>query len=270
MKSGLLSRVSIGTFLAFAVFLTVVYGPSLLLVLLVACWSILATLEFVRLLRTADIELNPWFLGLLNLSVVAAAWRGWLPHFLLAPIAAVLIAAVALNETKPRIPVYGVFTIIYLGFLPAHLVMLKAACVRAAASNWLVFFPLLLTWMNDTAAWAVGSLLGRRKLAPLLSPNKTWEGFFAGLLVSAIVSGLFLSRFSEVFAGKHWTLLALYGIGLGTVAHTGDLFESIFKRAAGLKDTSSALGQHGGFLDRVDSLLFVIPAWHYLLQLYLA
>lgn len=268
MKSGLLSRILIGIFLGAAVFLVVTYGPSPLLTFVVAAWSVLATLEFVGLLRTAGVEANPWFLGALNLTVTAAAWRGWLPHYLLAPIAAVLIAAVALRETRPRIPVYGVFTIIYLGFLPAHLVMLKDTCTRAALSGWLVVFPLLLTWLNDTAGWGIGKLLGRHMLAPALSPKKTWEGFLAGLVVSAAFAALFLTRFPEPFAGKHWAILAVYGIGLGTVAQIGDLFESIFKRAVGLKDSSNVLGEHGGFLDRVDSLLFVIPAWYYLLVTY--
>lgn len=274
--TALLGRVVIGTLLAGAVFFIVTFGPLPVLALVVAVWSVVATLEFARLLRIAGIEINPWLIAASNISVVAAAWLGWLPEFLLAPLAVVLIAAVALREPRPRIPVYGVFTIVYLGFLPAHLVMLKAMQVSRPHdyvspplfSPWLVVFPLLLTWVNDTAAWGLGRLFGRRKLAPVVSPNKTWEGFVAGLVFSSALAALFLSRF-PAFSGRPWALLAAFGIGLGALAQVGDLFESIFKRAVGLKDSSGVLGEHGGFLDRMDSLLFVIPAWYYLLRLYL-
>ena len=108
-----------------------------------------------------------------------------------------------------------------------------------------------------------GKLIGRHKLAPTLSPNKTVEGYVAGLVFSAILSAAYL-HFLLPFAARPIWWLAVVGIGLGTVAQAGDLFESMFKRAVGVKDTSAALADHGGFLDRVDSLLFTIPAFYYL------
>ncbi|MEO0081601.1 MAG: phosphatidate cytidylyltransferase [candidate division WOR-3 bacterium] len=266
--TGLWGRILLGTLLAAAVFFIVMLGPLEVVTLVTAAWSVLATFEFVRLLRTAGVEVDPWLLGILNLSVAVAAWLGWLPHFLLAPIAVVLITAVTLRTPRPRIPVYGVFTIVYLGFLPAHLILLRRVCPIHTEHVWLAMFPLLLTWLNDTAGWGIGKLWGRRQLSPNLSPKKTWEGFIAGLVASAVFAAIFLMRF-QVFASRHWLLLALFGIGLGALAQAGDLFESIFKRAIGVKDSSAILGEHGGFLDRVDSLLFTIPAWYYLLRYYL-
>lgn len=265
---GTLNRVLIGGALALAVFLLVMRAPGWSLAALVAAWSVLATIEFIRLLRRAGIELNPWLLGLLNASTVVAAWLGWLPGYVAAPFAVVLVLSVLLADPRPRTPVYSVFILVYTGFLPAHLVLVRETVGAQGLSPWLVMFPLLATWLNDTAAWGAGRLFGRTKLMPALSPKKTWEGFLAGLVVSAAFAALFLSRFAP-FADRPWRFLAVVGIGLGTLSQVGDLFESIFKRAVAVKDSSTALGEHGGFLDRVDSLLFTIPAWYWLLRVYL-
>jgi phosphatidate cytidylyltransferase len=257
-----LSRILIGAGLGGAIF-AALFADRWVITVITAGWVVLATLEFIQLLAKAEIRLNRWLLSILSVTVVAAAYFNLLPAFLVAPIAAALLAAVATQETKPRVPVYGVFTLIYLAFLPAHLVLLKNLSVSRGWSPWLVFFPLALTWLNDTAGLVFGKLLGRHRLAPTLSPNKTSEGYVAGLIFSAILAAAYL-RLVRPFATKPLWWLAVVGIGLGTVAQAGDLFESMFKRAVGVKDTSSALAAHGGFLDRVDSLLFTIPAFYYL------
>lgn len=268
MKPELISRTVIGTVLGLGVFLLIRYAPLEALTALAAAWAVLATLEFLGLLRHADIKLNPWLLGGLNALTILAARLGWMPGFIILPVAAVFIAAVLGRTILPRVPVYGAFTVLYLGLLPAHLVLLGAAADQAGLSRWLVFFPLLLTWVNDTAALAVGRLIGRRKLMPAVSPGKTWEGFIAGLIASALMCVLWLGRL-EPFVGLNRGWLALVGVGFGTIAQLGDLFESIFKRAVTVKHSSTVLAAHGGFLDRVDSLLFTIPAFYWLLRLYL-
>ncbi|MFO7675935.1 MAG: phosphatidate cytidylyltransferase [bacterium] len=264
----MLSRIIIGTALGLAVFLLVCCAPSTVLTLFVAAWAVLATLEFLGLLKRADIRLNPWLIGALNASTVIAAWLGWLPGYVVAPVAVVFVTAVLIRSPLPRVPVYGSFAVIYLGLLPAHLILLRQASDAAGCSRWLVLFPLVLTWTNDTAAYAVGKLFGRRKLMPELSPRKTQEGLLAGLAASAILTALWLGRL-EPFTGRGWGWLALLGVGLGAISQVGDLFESIFKRAVSVKDSSTALRGHGGFLDRIDSLLFTIPAFYWLLRLYL-
>jgi phosphatidate cytidylyltransferase len=261
MKSWL-RRVLVGTGLGVIIF-AALFANRWVITVITAGWVVLATLEFIRLLGKAEIRLSRWLLPVLSVTIVAAAYLRWLPGFLLAPIAAILLTAVATQETKPRVPVYGVFSLIYLGFFPAHLVLLKNLAVNRGWSPWLVFFPLALTWLNDTAGLVFGKLIGRRKLAPTLSPNKTVEGYVAGLVFSAILSAAYLHSVLPFSTRPIWWL-AVVGVGLGTIAQAGDLFESMFKRAVGVKDTSSALADHGGFLDRVDSLLFTIPAFYYL------
>ena len=262
MRNAWLRRIVYGAGLGLAIF-AALFANRWVITVITAGWVVLATLEFIQLLGKADIKLNRWLLPPLSVLIVAAAYFRLLPGFLLAPIAVVLLAAVATQETKPRVPVYGAFSLIYLGFLPAHLILLKNLSVSRDWSPWLVFFPLALTWLNDTAGLVFGKLLGKRKLAPTLSPNKTIEGYVAGLVFSGILSAVYL-HFLEPFASRPIWWLAVVGVGLGTMAQSGDLFESMFKRAVGVKDTSSALADHGGFLDRVDSLLFTIPAFYYL------
>jgi phosphatidate cytidylyltransferase len=125
----------------------------------------------------------------------------------------------------------------------------------------LTLFPLVITWIGDTAAMAVGVKVGGPKLAPVLSPNKTRSGAVGGLLgavVTAVVVGLLvLNR-----VGWNFGVLQLVTVGgvVGVVGQVGDIAESLFKREAGVKDSSNLIPGHGGVLDRLDSLYFVVPA----------
>ena len=125
----------------------------------------------------------------------------------------------------------------------------------------LTLFPLVITWIGDTAAMAVGVQVGGPKLAPVLSPNKTRSGAvggFLGAVITAVVLGLLvLNRVGWNFAV--WQLVVVGGV-VGIVSQVGDIAESLFKREAGVKDSSSLIPGHGGVLDRLDSLYFVVPA----------
>lgn len=263
MTNRLVSRFVVGTGLVLGVLATVLAKSPLPLTLLVTIWSVLATLEFVKLLSLAEIHLAPWLISGLNGMTVLAGQLGLLPGFIAAPVAAVLIVAVVAGRPRPRVPVYGTFAVIYLGFLPAHLLMLRNLVIKERLTFWLVMFPLILTWVSDTAAYAVGRLVGRHRLAPELSPRKTIEGLLAGLVAGAAISMVWLRTLKPFDTRPIWWL-AVAGMGMSAIGQAGDLFESIFKRAVGTKDSSTLLGEHGGFLDRCDSLLFSIPAFYYL------
>lgn len=262
MKTDFVGRLAVGLGLGVAV-TAALCAPPIVIALVSAAWAALATLEFVALLRRAELPLNRWLLLVVNVLVVAAAWFNLLPGALIGAVGAVWLFFVVARDTKPRTPVYGAFVVLYLGFLPAHLVMLRSLAAAQGWSTWLVFFPLGITWLADTAAWAAGRLIGRHQLAPVISPRKTVEGYVAGLVVSAAAAPLYLGQVAP-FADHPWWWLAAVGVALGTLGQAGDLFESVFKRAVGVKDSSDFLGAHGGFLDRVDSLLFVLPAFYYL------
>lgn len=112
----------------------------------------------------------------------------------------------------------------------------------------------VLIWVNDTGAFCVGCTMGRHKLCERLSPKKTIEGFVGGLLFSVIAAALY-----AYFAGHHMISFVIFGIMVGIMATIGDLFESMLKRRAGVKDAGHLIPGHGGLLDRIDSLLFVAP-----------
>lgn len=123
-------------------------------------------------------------------------------------------------------------------------------------------------WMNDTGAYCTGSLLGRHKLFPRVSPGKSWEGSIGGavivVLVSLLISWVDMSHLLAVFGAKETGLSLLEWVGLGLVVVVfgtlGDLVESLFKRTLGIKDSGNILPGHGGILDRFDSSLMAIPA----------
>ena len=116
---------------------------------------------------------------------------------------------------------------------------------------------------SDTGAYAVGSLLGRHKMAPHISPSKTWEGF-AGSIVTSAVIGVAAALWC---LGASWELGLILGLCIAPAATLGDLVESLIKRDAGLKDMSNFLPGHGGFMDRLDSMLVAMPMGWLVLRL---
>ena len=150
----------------------------------------------------------------------------------------------------------------YTGALPAFVLAIRHGHlpVRSWAGAWLVFFPLVVTWACDTAAMFGGRTFGGPKLAPTVSPGKTRSGTVAGVVGALLVAPLFALL---VFPRVGITLgllpaLMIAGV-LSVVGQVGDLAESLFKREAGVKDSSHLIPGHGGVLDRLDSLYFVVP-----------
>lgn len=125
----------------------------------------------------------------------------------------------------------------------------------------LLAFPIAVTWMSDTAAFVFGSLLGRHKLAPTISPKKSVEGAVASLLTSILVGALMGGAFLAFHPHRLTSTLLAAGIGglLAITVQFGDLIESHFKREAGVKDSGKLFPGHGGALDRFDALVFTLP-----------
>jgi phosphatidate cytidylyltransferase len=150
----------------------------------------------------------------------------------------------------------------YAGALPAFVLLIRHGQhpLRSWAGAWLVFFPLVVTWVCDTAAMFGGRTFGGPKLAPTISPGKTRSGTLAGLVGGVLVAPVFAAWvFPSVGVdASGWQLAAIAGV-LAVVGQVGDLAESLFKREAGVKDSSALIPGHGGVLDRLDSLYFVVP-----------
>jgi phosphatidate cytidylyltransferase len=166
--------------------------------------------------------------------------------------------------TERPLSVAGVtlLAVAYSGALPAFLLAIRHTqhSVRSWAGAWLVFFPLVVTWVCDTAAMFGGRALDGPKLAPVVSPGKTRSGSAVGVLGGLLVAPLFGAFvFPRVgITVSLWQLLVIAAV-LSLVGQVGDLAESLFKREAGVKDSSALIPGHGGVLDRFDSLYFVIP-----------
>ncbi|MGD0251456.1 MAG: phosphatidate cytidylyltransferase [Verrucomicrobiota bacterium] len=129
-----------------------------------------------------------------------------------------------------------------------------------------VLYFILVTKFSDTGAYAVGSLIGRNKMIPRISPAKTWEGFGGAILVSTAASVAFVHFFGAKMAGMNFLHAVILGIVLSIAAVIGDLIESLFKREAGVKDSGRLIPGIGGILDLLDSLLFNAPIMYLYLR----
>lgn len=122
----------------------------------------------------------------------------------------------------------------------------------------------IMIWLNDTGAYVVGSLLGRKlipyKMFPRISPKKSWAGFVGGLLFTVASSFVFINIFGEYYQGIDIIEMIGFAVVVVVFATWGDLIESLMKRTIGVKDSGNLIPGHGGILDRIDSLLFVLPA----------
>ncbi len=155
-----------------------------------------------------------------------------------------------------------VFAVAYAAALPAFLMDIRHGGreVRSWAGAWLVFYPLVVTWVGDTAAMFAGRAIGGPKLAPSVSPGKTRVGSVAGVLGALLVAPVFAAFvFPRVGLVVPLAVLLVIAGVLSVVGQLGDLAESLFKRQAGVKDSSHLIPGHGGVLDRLDALYFVIP-----------
>jgi phosphatidate cytidylyltransferase len=129
----------------------------------------------------------------------------------------------------------------------------------------LLFFALVITWVGDSAAYFVGRAIGKHKFAPILSPNKSWEGSAASILGALLVALVFATYVNIPL--PHFLAMAVVG---NVAGQAGDLLESAYKRSAGVKDSGSLLPGHGGVLDRIDALILAIPVvWYYWIWVYL-
>lgn len=159
-----------------------------------------------------------------------------------------LFSRTPLEETIPALGILG-FGIPYFALPIASVFRLREI------DPWVVFLLLAIVWLGDTAAYYVGSRIGRHQLAPVISPKKSWEGAAAGFAVALAAAAIWsLLRLRRL----DWGILAASAV-TAVMAQVGDLVESMIKRGSGVKDSGTILPGHGGVLDRLDALLFAAP-----------
>jgi phosphatidate cytidylyltransferase len=254
------------------------YAGGLVLALVLSLLAGLGAWELFRLARQGSapaIETIGIPLAALVPLGAHAVRIGWLD----APLAAAgavfvaLTGAVLWARTPTSKPLGSLavtaFGVLYAGATLAYAYALRhhRFVVEPAAGAALVFFPIALTWVSDTAAYIAGRALGKRKLMPTVSPGKTVAGAIGGVIASMAGAWIYndmLLRPLAQLALAPWTALA-FGAVISGVGQVGDLVESLFKREAGVKDSSTIFSAHGGVLDRLDSLYFAIPVAYLIL-----
>ncbi len=242
-------RVLSALVLAPTVLLCIWYG-GIPFIILISAATLGLSLEWSRLAGWADTA--PRTLILITTTVAAVVVAGF-DHGSLA-LAILAIGLVALAIVLPlQLWLPGLLGLPYIGFGAAALAWLRADGDVGRAE---VYFLVLLVWASDIGAYMVGRVIGGPRLAPAISPNKTWSGAIGGLVIAVVVA--LATCFMIQAPGS---LIASVGMAaaLCMVAQAGDLFESAIKRHAGAKDSGHLIPGHGGLLDRLDALLAAAP-----------
>jgi phosphatidate cytidylyltransferase len=235
--------------------------------------SVMALFEYIRMLDRNDIDVRRVSLAVFGAALIVASlpmipqtpWPGgsWREAVLTVALGYLLVIEVIRPGERPleRI-VYSMFGLLYVPWLLGYFLLLRYS---PDAGDGLLYFalPLLATFAADIGGYFGGHFFGRRKLAPEVSPGKTVEGAVGGLAFS-FVTVLVMTQLTQI-----WSPLdaLLYSILVASASQLGDLAESLLKRALKTKDSGSSLPGHGGFLDRLDSLLFAVPATYLFLNI---
>lgn len=228
---------------------------------------LLCLLEFYKLYDGS--KRSPYkILGLLMAVPISASFVFEAVSLEIALLAVLFLAAVCpllfLKKKETLFPFASAMALtllgpVYIDFTVNHIYLL-----REERGTGFIYFLILIVVLGDTGAYFVGKFWGKRRLAPKTSPRKTWEGGAAGLACAALAA--VLARFLFIPDMILWKA-ALIAVLVHAVAQTSDLLESLFKRSAGKKDSSSVLGGHGGFLDRIDSFILAAPFFYYILKI---
>jgi phosphatidate cytidylyltransferase len=245
----------------------------------IAIVGLLAAMEFYRLSKGAKAQPLTVFgiIWTILLIVVRDTWiRTHLAPYieieLLVPNMLTAGMAISLLLLLARKQKQGAFTdwswtlaeILYVGWLLGYLVALRGV---NDGRSWL-FLAILATFGSDSAAYFIGRLFGKQKLAPTISPKKTWEGAVGGLAGAVAVSLLFLLPTPlKLTAYLNWWQIIIVGLLISIFGQLGDLVESLLKRNTGVKDSGNIFPGHGGMLDRMDSIVFAVVVVYYLVIL---
>ena len=285
-----MKRVLTAAALVPVVLLIVFRAPWPFFVLAISAVVILTLREYLNVTEAYGIKPFRWMTYVVAMLVVLAfaiynfPWlvplflRGVLSWFSLWYLLPVIfgVPVVLRKEMRMAVPAaaMSVFGVIYIAAPLGLLIRLR----HLPQAEYLIVFILFSVWGGDIAAYYVGKNIGRHKLAPVVSPNKSWEGAIASVVASVGIA-LLVFHFREginalfthepdapTLAPDHMGLVEviLLGVITNVAAQFGDLFESALKRGAGVKDSGTLLPGHGGLLDRIDALLFAVPVvWYY-------
>jgi phosphatidate cytidylyltransferase len=253
--------------------------PFLVLLLLVILFG---SIELVKLFEAKGIHIQRESAVVFNLALGIAAYFGYFYFIVVFTFSVIITFFLTLRreDLSQAIIIIGttLFSIIYLGWFLSHAILLRNLDHNSSIKNYVetfqglkdagffyIFLVVSSTFLNDTGAYFVGRWKGKRRLIPNISPGKTVEGTIGGVISSTITGGVTNLIFK---APIEYPWAFLFGFIIGIVAVFGDLFESLIKRSADVKDSGGILPGHGGILDRFDSLIFTFPIFYYIVLFY--
>ena len=256
------TRMLIGFALGFVVMGCLMIGklPMLAMILTI---MIFASREYVKILEHKGFFPS---IKIMILSELALAWVAYVQRFDLAALVLTLCSMasfmwVLFCGRQPYIANVAttLLGIVYCGWFPLHIIFLRnLSCERFDSGLGFVVLMFTAILSTDIGAYYIGRHFGKRKLAQVISPNKTIEGSLGGIIF-AIAGALIIGYFINL----DWYISVIAGLLCTVFAQLGDLSESLIKRDAGVKDSGDSLPGHGGFLDRTDSFIFTIPIMYY-------
>lgn len=249
--------------IALIIFLPLLYLGGLPFDILVTLMGIVAMSEFLIMKKKLLVSFEAIVSFLLMLSILLPVfWSGFWTQDTLGGsfylLALVMLVYTVISKNRFSFDDAGV---LLLGGLYAGLGF-RFMMLARAESLWMMLYALLIVWVTDSGAYLIGRKIGKNKLAPHISPNKTWEGSIGGSLSAVVIVGAYLYFVQAAFPYSFSTML-LWTLVFSVGGQLGDLIESAFKRHYGVKDSGKILPGHGGILDRFDSLLFVLPLMHF-------
>ncbi|MGD9106931.1 MAG: phosphatidate cytidylyltransferase [Desulfobacterales bacterium] len=244
-------------------------GGTLIFSVVIGAVCLIALWEFFRILFGKTERSNSLCFKLLAFIIgPAIIWAAYMnsSKIILVLIALNLIVSALISLPKfksdasiSEIVLKQVLGVVYIPVFLSYLVLIRNV---DDGVSW-IFFLLIVVFLGDTGAFYTGSYLGRHKLCPAVSPNKTIEGSVGGLAANVCSGALFKIFF---FPLLQWNLSILFFLCIGVSGQVGDLFESKLKRIANIKDSSALLPGHGGVLDRIDALLFAAPVAYFFIE----
>ncbi len=197
-------------------------------------------------------------------SPMVALWlsfSGLLP--LLLPVAYALFLMMALLAGHQTMDIaVGGYTFFMTAYATVGFSALAALRVLNAAGLYYVLLPMVISWMSDTGAYFVGTFFGKHKMTPVISPKKSWEGFFGGWIISVGLTAVYAVICNALLAPQAAVSILQFTIMAAVLAPLsvgGDLFASVIKRQSGIKDYGNLMPGHGGVMDRFDSVVFIAP-----------
>jgi len=253
----------------------IIFG-GVLYYLLMGAFLVGSAWEFVRLYRAVHYE--PSEIVTVGGVLVIATARFFFPEyaiplFVVSILLAMAVHLIAFERGRDHAALDFAVTvagITYLGWVGSYLFDLR----QLPLGLWWLMLVLPIVWGGDTGAYSIGSVYGKHKMSPRLSPKKSWEGYFAGLITSVLVGAFFAYAFSSMgpqpLGGSINAVQGgLLGLVIGAVAPLGDLGESMLKRQSGLKDSSNVFPGHGGFLDRIDSWVWGASIGYFIIHFFI-